>query len=236
MELSISTLAEEGIYQGSKWLKFQVLCDREELKKLFDRLCPFWIYSLTGLKEQNEVCVSQDTFLDVYGTWIEKLSQGVVPTDTQLRSLLAVAFTKDPQALWLQEVPGQKYLVKLRQPVVQVQAHAFSYSPIDQVFRPLSMGSNSIFWGIQLSYPQIYQDPKTMELVENKETINQELFATIRQWVRDETRPTPFEVDGKRTNAPIRLGKNCFSWIHAHPQLKEQKISVFASPQESYAK
>jgi len=86
------------------------------------------------------------------------------------------------------------------------------------------MGLGSVFWGIQMSYPQIYQDPKTMELMEIEESPNMELFQKIRGWVRDATRATPFIVEGKRVNSPIRIGKNCLSWIGRHPQLRVLQI------------
>ncbi len=224
MTLRISTPTHEGVYQGSKYLKFQVLCDQHELSSLFDVLKPFWIYQLTGLNDG--VPIDQDYFLKEYESWIEGLKMGRLPTDADLRRLLACAFTAEVDALWKQEVPGHRFIIKIAKPVVQVQAHFFTYSSIDGVFRPMTMGQESIFWGLQFSFPQIYQDPKTMELLEVDESPNAELFQKIKQWVRDTTRATPFVVDGKKTNVPIRLGKNCFSWIDKHPQLK--KISVYA--------
>jgi hypothetical protein len=224
MTLRISTLADEGVYQGSKYLKFQVLCDVEELKGLFDG--SFTIYPLTGLRDGAPI--EPEQFLEEYGTWVEELKQGRVPTDAALRRMLAAAFTAEPDALWKQEVPGNRFMIKMAKPVVQVQAHFFTYSPIDGVFRPMTMGTENIFWGLQFSFPQIYQDPKTMEFFEIDESPNAELFQKIKLWVRNETRATPFMVDGKRVNVPIRLGKNCFSWIHNHPQLIEQKIGVYA--------
>jgi len=226
MTLRLSTPAAEGVYQGSKYLKFQVLCDGEELAALFQSLGPFWIYPLTGLVDGTPI--DPETFLKEYTSWIDGLKEGRVPTDGALRRLLACAFTAEVEALWKQEVPGNRYLIKIGRPVVQVQSHFFTYSPIDEVFRPMAMGAGSIFWGLQFSFPQIYQDAKTMELREIDESLNGELFQKIRQWVRDMTRATPFVVGGKRTNVPIRLGKNCFSWIHNHPQTKEQKIEVYA--------
>ncbi len=225
--MKISTLAEEGIYQASKWLKLQLLIDQDELASLFQQMGSFEIYPLTGLMELRDVPSSKQRFLDEYGAWIEGMKRGIIPTDEQIRRILACAWSSDPNCLWLQSVPGGKYLVKIAQPVVQVQAHSFTYSEADGVFRPLSMGLNAVFWGIQISYPQIYQDPKTMELLEVADSSNSELFKTIRQWVRDETRATPFVVGEKRTNVPIRLGKKCFSWVGVHPQLKKQGISVY---------
>jgi hypothetical protein len=226
MSLRISTPEAEGIYQGSKYLKYQVLCDASELKNLFIRLNPFWIYPLTALGSGDPI--NPDSFIQVYGTWIEMLKQGKVPTDAELRVLLACVFAADPSSLWKQEIPGGRYIVKMGGPIVQVQAHFFSYSALDAVFRPMTMGANTIFWGLQFSFPQIYQEPKTMEFREVDESLEADLFQKIKQWVRDETRATPFVVDEKKTNVPIRLGKNCFSWIHHHPQLLQQKIGVYA--------
>jgi hypothetical protein len=224
MKLRISTPEREGIYQGSRWLKFQVLCEAKELEALFRELRPFFIYPLTGLVDGEPI--TEETFLSEYGSWIETLKLGKVPDDRSLRKILAAALTDDPEALWLQEVPGKGYLAKIAKPLVQVQAHWFTYSDADGAIRPMSMGLNSIFWGIQFSYPGVYQDPKTMEL---KDAEKMGLFEIIRHWVRDNTRPTPFVIQGQRLNAPIRLGKLCFPWIGRHSQLIEQGIQIHGS-------
>ncbi len=103
--LRISTPEKEGVYQGSKWLKFQVLCDRKELEALFSVLDPFYIFPLGGFVDG--AALEQKKFLDEYGSWIEGLKQGHVPEDRQLRSILAAAFTEDLEALWLHPVPGK---------------------------------------------------------------------------------------------------------------------------------
>ncbi len=225
MTLRISTPAQEGIYQGSKYLKYQVLCDGEELKKLFDG--SFGIYPLTFLGDANAVDVGE--FLEEYSRWIDGLKRGLVPEEAQLKKWLGCALTADTDALWRQEIPGGRYLVKMAKPVIQMQAHFFTYSRVDGVFRPMSMGLGSIFWGLQFSYPQLFQDPKTMELLEVDGFVNCDLFQKIKLWVRNETRATPFVVDGKRVNVPMRIGKNCLSWVANHPQLQLQQIGVYAS-------
>jgi hypothetical protein len=226
MSLRTSTQTIEGIYQGSKYLKYQVLCDLKDLRGLFQRLGAFKIYPLTGLVSGE--AIEQDAFAQEYGRWIEGLKMGRLPTDSDLKKILACAFSLDEDALWKQQVPGGRFFIKMGKPCVQVQAHFFSYSPVDGVFRPMTMGPLNIFWGLQFSFPQIYQDAKTMEFLKAGGAPNAELFQTIKQWVRDFTRATPFVVEETRTNVPIRLGKNCFSWIHNHPQLGPQKIGVYA--------
>lgn len=224
MSLRISTLKQEGIYQGSKFLKHHILCETEDLKLLFDQLSPFSIYPLTNLSDGEEI--DQETFLISYKSWIEKLKTGKSPEDHELKKVLACVMTRDRNALWKQEIPGKRYLIKMCAPCVQVQAHTFTYSSLDGVFRPMTMGKNQIFWGLCFSFPQIYQEPKTMQLFEVEEGLNSELFQTIKLWVRNTSRATPFIVNGERTNVPIRLGKSCFSWINSHPELKRQKITV----------
>lgn len=221
MTLRTSTLDAEGVYQASKYLKYQVLCNQEELARLFAQLTPFFLYPLTGLSDGE--AIEHARFLSEYGCWIEALRQGRPPTDAELRQLLACALTDDLDTLWKQKVPQNRYIIKMAKPVVQIQAHFFTYSPIDGVFRPMTMGFESIFWGLQFSFPQIYQDPKTLEFLEIKPS---RLFQTIKHWVREETRATPFIVDGKKINVPIRLGKECFSWIQHHPQLLKVRPHV----------
>ena len=221
MKLRISTPEKEGIFQGSKWLKFQVLCDREELKCLFEKLEPFSIFPLTGMSSGK--ATEKGDFLRIYGEWIEQLKQGKPPSDESLRKLLAAVVVREEGALWLQEIPGKGYLLKVCKAVLHLQAHYFTYSRADGVFRPMSMGERSIFWGLQFSFPQIYQDGKTAEIKEAEENL---LVKLLRVWLREETRPTPFLVDGKKVNVPIRLGKQCFSWIGRHPQLALQNIGV----------
>ncbi len=220
MSLRISHPSEEGVYQASKWLKVQALIDPEEMRDLLGFLAPFWIFPLTGLVDGSPIPPS--VFCEEYARWIEGLKRGEVPSSEALRKLVACAFIDDLSALWLQKT-GEKFLTKIAKPIIQVQAHFFSYSRVDGVIRPMSMGLESIFWGLQFSFPQVYQDPKTMELYEIGRS---PLFRKLQLWVRENTRPTPFLIDGKKMNSPIRLGKECFSWIEKHPQLKESNIYI----------
>lgn len=192
------------------------------MRDLISALDPFWIFPLTGIVDGNPI--DPLFFVQEYSRWIAQLKKGEIPSSQELRNVLPCAFVDTLDSLWLQEVAGGKKICKIRKPVVQVQSHFFSYSSVDGVFRPMSLGLESIFWGMQFSFPQIYQDPKTMELCSVKECV---LFRKIQLWMRERTGPTPFVVDGKKTNVPIRLGKNCFSWISTHPQLIKQNIGVY---------
>lgn len=223
--LRLSTLEEEGIYQASQWIKLPLLCEADELLALLSHLEPLSIYPLTGLFPRVPPPLSNEAFAQEYGEWIEGLKKGISPSEASLKKILAAAFTSDPGALWAQKVSGERYAVKISQPVVQVQSHFFTYSEVDGVYRSLSMGPKAIFWGIQLSYPQVYQDPKSLAFCKGEEGANAELFWKIRRWVREHTTATPLVAGGNLTHVPIRLGKQCKSWIGRHPELIAQGIS-----------
>jgi len=222
--LRLSEPSKEGIYQGSKFLKHQILCSPEELALLF-QASSFYLFPLTGLGDGNPV--SSASFLAEYSLWIEKLKQGAVPSDAELRKVLACAMTADLDSLWLQPVPQNRFITKIAKPVIQIQAHFFTYSSLDGEFRPMTMGMESIFWGLQFSFPQIYQNPRTMELLEVEESANSQLFEKVKKWVREISRATPFSVDGKRINSSIRIGKSCLEWVKSHPQLAAKQIGIF---------
>lgn len=220
----ISTFALEGEYLASKWLKIQALVDPNELSILMDMLKDFEIYPLSNACLIDEMPMSRKNYLENYKNWIEKIQNGACPTDLDFKPLNATAWTKTADAIWLQEIPKNRFLVKPCAPLIQVQVHHMSYSSVDGMFRSMILSNDRIFWGLQFSYPQIYQDPKTMEILEAKGSPNYELFQIIRNWSRDYTVATPMIVNQERKNLPIRLGKKCFSWVNAHPQLKPHSV------------
>lgn len=215
----ISTPAIEGPFQAAKWFKIQALIDETELQSLLEE--PFIIYPLSGTYSLDQLPVDKKKYLENYSELIESLKLGNIPKES--RDFTVVAWANSPESVWLQQIPGDRYMVKPCEPFVQVQMHQMGFSEVDQEFRPMVISHGSIFWGLQFSFPRVYQEPKTMEL---KESEDSELFKSITQWIRNNTLPTPMIVHGKRKNIPIRLGKKCFSWINKHPQLLNKNLSV----------
>jgi hypothetical protein len=217
----ISTPQIEGSFQAAKWLKIQALVEPDELAVLFDEV--FEIYPLSGAFPLESFPMKKGEFLTAYRSWIEGLKEGIVPSDETLRAFNATAWASSSSAMWLQEIPGKKYLAKPCEPFMQCQVHQMGYSTVDGEFRPMILSRESIFWGLQFSFPQVYQHPKTGEFFDVEDF---GLFQAVRKWSREHTVATPMFVDGKRVNIPIRLGKRCFPWINSHPQLKAKGLSV----------
>lgn len=209
--------------QASKWISIQVLLNREEMDNLVDTLGSFAIY-LT--QPNSHPLVQHDQFMEAYGRYVTDLQSKVIPESPEYRALFSTFWSLSDEAV-VQVPVGDKLLCRAVQPVIQLQYHVMGYSPFDGKFRPMVMGKDSIHWGVQFSYPQLFQDPKTQSIRKVDQSFaNTALFQSLRRWVRNRTIPTPFVTNDEKTNAPIRIGKKSLGWINTHPQLAAQGIQV----------
>lgn len=215
--------------QASKWLTCSVLLDESEMKDLLDTLGEFWILIVSGLLQREEGAVSQNQFLEIYTSYVSELKQGRLPSESSIRPYFTSIWTNSLDMVYKVDLPDSKQVIKVTKPVIQLHHHKLDYSVTDGKFRSMVLGPTSVFWGLQFSYPQIYQDPsilKVEQVKEGTEFPNTSLFRRLQHWIRHHTAPTPFIVDEKRINVPIRLGKRCFEWINHHPQLAPKGLKV----------
>jgi hypothetical protein len=218
-------------YQASKWQSCHVLLEAEEMKELFDVLGHFWIVQISGLIPIGQEMIPREDFLSFYNTYIATLKEGVIPADNRLRTYFSSVFTIDLNALYAVKVNQEQSVVKIRKPVVQLQSHRFDYSLADGKFRSMVLGYDSVHWGLQFSYPHLYQDDnmEVFTVRESDQFPNTALFKQIQRWIRSHTMATPFEVNGKQVNVPIRLGRQCLSWINSHPQLSAKGLRILTN-------
>jgi hypothetical protein len=210
----------EGVYNVSKWIKHPALLDEVEMRTLFQELEPFDLYAISG--PVNDPLVAQESWLAGYGHYIQQLKMGIIE-----KPQLTAAMSETPDALYAMKAGEGRVLVRPIRPVIQLQLHHVLPSSADGKFYPGVFSGESFTWGVQFSYPQIYQDPKegTYKKV-NEDFSNTHKFQKMGRWMRQFTVPATFVWKGVKTSVPIRLGKNCFSWINTHPQLISKGITV----------
>src|SRR5262249_6774145 len=95
-------------------------------------------------------------------------------------------------------------------------------------FHSKVFGESCINWGIQFSYPQLFSDPNTKEVLRVTEGTlfpNTALFKTLQRWIRSHTIPTPMQTPTGPLNLSVRIGKECLAWINAHPQLRSKNLA-----------
>lgn len=201
----------------ARWVQIPVLLDPSEMTELFDALGEFLIVNVSSVSTEGEI--SRQAFLNIYAEAIASLRAGQVPASPWFSSCLTTTW----EAIEVRELPDGRAIRRAAAPVIQLQPHTFTHSDDDGKFRSMVRGAGAIWWGLQFSYPGLYEDPKTREIVKVDASFpNSPIFRTLQRWVRHHTRPTPFLVDGELVNVPIRTGKRVFEWIDEHPQLGER--------------
>jgi hypothetical protein len=214
-------------FSVSKWLKHQVLLDYSEMEELCSHLAPFHFFNVSEIKPLAELELSLENFLKSYQDYIGILKTGKVPLDRQMQRNLSCALTTDPNLLYAHPIGTEKFMAKPIKPVVQMQQHRFFPSKTAGTIHPMVMSHESIHWGVQLAYPQIFFDGAVYSKVSDETLFpNTALFTKLVKWLRSATVPTTFLWEDKKISTPIRLGKQCFAWINAHAQLKEQRIRI----------
>lgn len=212
--------------QASKWLSCQMLLETEEMRSLFAALGNFYIAITGTVNPKGTSYLTHEVFLEVYQSYIENLKRGQEEIDEKQRKAFAAVFTLSKDDLYLLPVGPDKELVRVIKPIVQLQYHQIGYSEEEKKFRPLVFGKDCLSWGLQFSYPQLVQDIETHDIKRGNEYPNYKLFQTLQKWMRENTIPTPFHVEEKKINAPMRLGKQCLNWINTHPGLCKKNIHV----------
>lgn len=211
----------------SKWLKHQVLLSEEEMHVLFGALPHFSIYNVSEVVTEDKI--AREVFLDVYGKYVAALQRGEEPQDKEYRRVFSSVFSVSPEVIGRQEMKEGRFLARPTRPVVQLQLHRFLASEVDGKYHSMVLGQESISWGIQFAYPQIFQDPESkafLKVTQSPEFPNTALFSQMAKWFRSFTVPVTFSWKGKITPTAMRLGKECLSWINHHRMLKEKGIAV----------
>lgn len=230
--LRFADVNSEPPMQASKWLKIQALIDESEIQALFTELGEFSIYLTGSITPRGEGVVSKDYFLSVYKNYIEALKHRRLPEESEYKAIFSSVISISPDLLFAIPHGDDKQLIRVSRPVVQLQAHSMDYTLYDGKFRPMVFGKDSILWGLQFSYPTLYLEPKSKEVFQVTDNCmfpNTPLFHKLQHWIRHHTVPTPFYVENRKINVPMRLGKLCFEWINRHPQLEMKKIRVVNS-------
>jgi hypothetical protein len=205
----------------SKWLKHYVLLDGPEMEKLFENL-EVHFFDVSRLTTAENSRFSKEQFLTSYNAFIAALKTGQIGP---LPLEFSAALSNSLEAIYTHEVLPGKYMAKPQSPVIQLQPHRFFHSKIQNTIHSQVMGPESIFWGLQIAYPQICLSEGSYTKVQNNFP-NTALFTQIAKWLRHHTVPTTFLFEGKKIATPLRLGKESFAWVHLHPQLLTQGLAV----------
>jgi len=219
----------EGTIQASKWLSCRALLDAKEMEALLSFLPSFSIYNVSELVDLQTARFSIEDFLAKYIDYVATIKAGLIPDQVLFKPYFSASFSATSKALYAMKVKDGKYIIKAKEPVVQLSLHHFTYCFEQQKFHSMIHSEEAVTWGLQFSFPQLYANSNDNDIVEvykDENNPNTILYKALSKWIRSHTTPTPFMIEGKQKNATFRLGKESFAWAKKHPQIETFRLSL----------
>lgn len=227
MRLRNSTMDQEGALKVSSFIKIPLLIDDFEMENLCQFFGDISFYNTQGVSDFTHGILKAPEFMEHYRSYINALKENKIIALKKSYPIFSYALSVTPDIFYEVKVDETRRVIKATKPPIQMQPHEFFFSQESETFYSMVFSEKSISYGIQFSYPNLYQNPHTHEVYNVDETFpNTSFFKNFRQWVRNNTVPSSFVVNGKKYNLPYRVGKGCFSWLSKHPQLLENQIFV----------
>lgn len=229
-ELKISTPFKEGDVSYSHWSRHPILISQDEIQDLFYILRPFSLFNVSSIENLSDLEVSIEKFIENYTLLLEALKKPVLIIDPFLKRFLCCALTTDFEAVYAFQVKPDRYVIKSCKPLIQIQLYLFSFnSSMDQI-QPMGSAPHSIYWGIQLSYPKLFSsslDGSYYKVNNPVKFPNTATFISLIRWIRKFTAPVTFVHQEKKIPTCLRLGFECYKWIHFHSQLKNLGVRIY---------
>lgn len=191
------------------------------MENLLKYLSPLSILNSSEVVPWEKISPAIDVFMNKYMTYIHML-QGKIPKQ---KINLSYALSQQLNNFRAVAVAPDKFICRALQPDVHMQTCEFLLDSKRKIL-PQVFSNESIRWGIQFSYPAIFQDGYTMEVFQaTRESFpGWKLFSSIRKWIRNNTVPLPIHFQGKIIHLPIRLGIKATTWISSH--IDREKIDI----------
>jgi hypothetical protein len=210
--------------QATKWLKLPLFLNVLELNDLLAFLGKVFLVPLSGVFKEGLEVLTPSQFSEYYGSYIQRLMMGE-PSNPDRK--LITAWTYDVKDIEVKPVETG-VLVRPKAPVVQVQPYWLNYSERDGKFHEMALSTESMGWGLLFSFPQLFQDPDTLEIlkVQGDRFPNCELFKKLQAFSRARTIPTPFITPAGSLNHPARIGKEWLNEAKALPQLARRNLKI----------
>ncbi len=228
--------SEAPKFLAAKFQKLQFLIDGEEMASFLSFCAPLRLFANMGPGPKNQSERYSEEIVAACGRYCAALADRALPEERHWRAASTLLLTRDDESVAFVDVfpdsaGNERELVQPLLPSVQMQPHSFTISHDDKIL-PLVFGPAAVSWGVQLSYPQIFQDPSTRAThngLDPKQFVNASLFSAMRNWMREHTVPVVFLKGEKRITSTIRLGKRSLSWAHNHPTLSHFGLQIARS-------
>lgn len=202
-----SVTNQPSTYQASLYLSYGMLITPVEFSMLLESLQDLPDFSIWGtgvLLPKEKLAISEESLINHYAASLENFT-----LSGEQKAALSSVWTMNLNAVRLREFPQEKGLIVRELPVVQLCRFQFRFD--GERFFSNSFSQDTLFWGIELRFPQLFLDPTNGKLIKvlKAEYSNTLLWKKIHEWIRNHTMPVQFlKGDGGKRVAPFRIGKS----------------------------
>ena len=220
----LRTVEKEGIMRCSKWLRHAALLSLKEMEIFLDSLGSFYFIPAAGLVSLGNWQITKEEFLLQYRSYVEWLNLHSELPSPSFRKFFTLMLSSSLEDFYAVPTSSDRFVIKARRPVIQIQLYHCFISRFDGQIHPMALSQESFSWGIQISYPQIYEDPVTHQFSKvmlSKDFMNTEVFKEMVQWFRKNTKPVSLEIQEQKIYAPFRIGKESTELVSSHLGLQK---------------
>ncbi len=221
--LRLSTIEAEGVFRCAKWVSHTVLFSLSGLQELLTAINPYFLLPMAEPVAKERWCISQETLLEQYKRYLEEIKSSAALPAIAMRRFFSLTLTSSLEDVYAVSLAKERIFIKPRRPVIQIQLYRCYLSPAGE-FHPMILHPDSFSWGLQFSYPQIYEDPHTHQFFKvllESEFNNTRTFKSIVSWIRTHTKPVPLSVKEKVLHAPFRIEKKSENPLLCHLGLQQ---------------
>ncbi len=208
----------------SKWLKHAALLESSALRDLLAEMGPLFFLPASGIVLEDSWRTSQDDFLARYDSYIESLLVTKAFPSAETRRFFSLMLSPSLDDFYAIKTGEGRFALKACKPVIQVQLYHAFISSFDHQIHSMALSPGSFAFGLQISYPQIYEDPKTHQfskVLTSEEFASSLPFKKMVQWFRKNTKPAVLFIDQQRVCAPFRVGKEGRDFVGLHVELQK---------------
>jgi len=208
----------------SKWIRHAVLFDIDELEQWMELLSSCYFFSPVYRVSSSHWQVEKTQLWKEYNKYLDWIaSQNTIPS-LSLRNNFTLLISDVLDDFYAVRAGEDQYFIRARRPVLHMQLFHCFFSFLDQKFHPMAMHEDSFTFGLQLSYPQFYEDPDTgvfhKVLLEDSFSMTS-MYRRLAKWLRHHTTPVVIRKGEEKMVAPFRQGKNGRDWRWANVRFAE---------------
>lgn len=200
--------------------------DIQDWESFFSSFPSLSLVVISSVSEKNNYKISKEEFFQHILSYTKSLQASEVVDLAPYRKMFSIALSEDEEDFSVQPLANDRVLIKQKKPMVQFRPASFFIDENLEV-KTKMIGKDTISWGIEIAYPQTFQDPDTKEIKNGlTDYPNGSLFKEIMRWVRKNTRPVQIIFQSRAIQSNLRLGNNALQWIDQYERLNKKQIKI----------